>query len=651
MLRRRVAFLARRLWLPSTLAVFIALLYWPSLSLPLSFDDAWSVRLVRDFTFVDLFTRTQNFGYYRPIYLAYYKLSALAGAHGPLLLHALCIAAHAANALLLLKFIPATLGGRTVGLAFSAAFLFALNPFAVQAVALPAGLNHLLALLFIQLAVLAYDRARQPVHAYRRTAWWVGCLGLCVLAFLSNEIGLSVVSFVLAYEAARLEQAHRWPLAAARAWPVIGLAAGYVMVYALIPKGAAPEFVFSVEGVLMRALIALQTLTYPLTLLVAPLQLSAEASVLLANVLLAVACLFALRNQESGALLAGALIFAASVALPVLRLATGYVQNAPRVFYVSSVGTAMLWAWLACALAAQLPRSIARAATAAAIAAISMAGAWHVREHQSFLARASEPVSAIARAGAALAPDETLLAINTPEWIAPPQRRFPMFYEGAIVLADYVDGSDLVLANAGLIRRVQLAQLALPHDPTRLYAFQPFGEPLDLAQLHNASRVLQTHYLPDGPRTTWLGGTTLQRHSQVEVSFAGGLALVRRHIQPCREGWVASLQWRGAPSARALTPTLSAFVQVLDANGAKLTQNDGAPLDGLLPFAQLPHDRDIVDRRMLIAPGAVGATLHTGLYDYVTGERLPATDARGARLDGDALALTLPPLDPGVACW
>ncbi|MFN4293106.1 MAG: hypothetical protein ACK4JD_03150 [Thermoflexales bacterium] len=651
MLRYKVAFLARRLWLPSALAVGIALLYWPSLSLPLSFDDAWSVRLVRDFTFVDLFTRTQNFGYYRPIYLAYYKLATLVGPYGPMLLHTLCIAAHAVNALLLLKFIPTTLGRRTAGLAFSAAFLFALNPFAVQAVALPAGLNHLLALLFIQLAVLAYARARQPASTYRRALRWVGCLGLCALAFLSNEIGLSVVGFVLAYEAARLGQARCWPLAAARAWPVIGLAVGYVVVYSLIPKGAAPEFVFSIEGMLIRALTALQTLTYPLTWLVAPLRLSAEVSVLVASILLTVACLLALRNHESGALLAGALIFAASVALPVLRLATGYVQNAPRIFYVSSVGTAMLWAWLVRALSAQLGHSLDRAAMAAAIAAIGLAGAWHAREHQSFLARANEPVSAIARAGAALAPDETLLAINAPEWVAPPRRRFPMFHEGAIVLADYVTGSDLVLANTGLIRGVQLAQLALPHDPTRPYAFQPFGDLLDFAQLHNAALVLQTHYRPDGPRTAWIGGATAQQHAQVEVSFAGGLALVRHDIQPCREGWVASLQWRGASSARELTPTLSAFVQVLDANGAKLTQNDGAPLDGLLLFTQMPRDRDIVDRRMLTAPGAVGATLYIGLYDYTTGERLPATDARGARLDGDALALALPPLDPSIACW
>jgi len=162
--------------------------------------------------------------------------------------------------------------------------------------------------------------------------------------------------------------------------------------------------------------------------------------------------------------------------------------------------------------------------------------------------------------------------------------------------------------------------------------------------------VLQTHYLSEGLRTDWIGGATEQRPAQTVVTFAGGPALAQYHIQPCREGWVVALQWRGSPSARELAPTLSAFVQALDANGAKLAQSDGAPLQGLLPFAQLPLDRDIVDRRMLIAPGAAGATLYVGLYDYVTGERLPATDAQGVRLDGDALALALSPPDPNIVC-
>lgn len=641
---------ARRLITPLALVVAVVVVYWPSLSLPLSFDDAWSVRMARNFTLLDLFTQTQNFGYYRPLYLAYYRLAAAAGASGPLLLHVLCIATHAANALLLFKFVPAMLGRRAAGLAFGTAFLFALNPFAVQAVALPAGLNHLLALLFIQLAMLCYARARSLETTSRRVAWWIGCLSLCILAFLSNEIGLSIAGFALVYELVRAMHMRRW---AREAWSfliVAGLAGAYAILYQFIPKGESPEFTFTIGDALVRALIALQTLTYPLTLLLSPLGLPAEAVVLLATALLLLSCALVLRSDMGNAVLMGLLIFVAAVALPVLRLPTGYVQNAPRVFYVASVGVAITWASLALAWVVRLAPRALDVAAGTVIAAIGLTGVWHARDQQVFLAHANEPVKAIALAGAQLIPGERLLVINAPEWVAPPSRRFPMFYEGAIVLADYVEGSDLTLANTGLDHDVRLVQFAVPGDPSRPYAFQTFGEAFDPAQLRDAARVLQTHYPSEGPRTEWIGGATAQRPSQVAVAFAGGLALVQYHIQPCREGWVASLQWRRAPSARELAPTLSAFVQVLDANGAKLAQKDGAPLQGLLPFAQLPDDRDIIDRRMLIAPGAAGATLYVGLYDYVTGERLPAIGAQGARLDGDALALALPPLDPSVAC-
>ena len=114
---------------------------------------------------------------------------------------------------------------------------------------------------------------------------------------------------------------------------------------------------------------------------------------------------------------------------------------------------------------------------------------------------------------------------------------------------------------------------------------------------------------------------------------------------------MVTLQWRRSPSWVGELPlTLSAFVQALDANGAKLAQSDGAPLNGLLLFRQLPADRDILDRRVLHAPDAGEAMLHLGMYDYTTGKRLPAISAQGARLASDALTLPLPPRDPGVAC-
>lgn len=627
-------------------AVVIA--YWPSLSLPLSFDDAWSVRMARDFTLLDLFTRTQNFGYYRPLYLAYYRLAAAAGASGPLLLHVLCIAAHAANALWLRRFVPAMLGRPHHGLAFGAALLFALNPFAAQAVALPAGLNHLLALLFVQLAMLCYARARSCATPRRRVAWWFACLGLCILAFLSNEIGLSVAGFALAYEAIHAASLRRWKREAWAFLIVAGAAGAYAIVYQLIPKGASPEFTFTLGDAFIRALMALQTLTYPLTLLLSPLGLPAEAGVLLAAALLLPCCALALRSAMRDGTLLGLSLFATAIALPVLRLPTGYVHDAPRVFYVAGASVAIIWASLALGLTMWLTPRARHVLAGAILAGIGLAGGWHVRDHQAFLIRAGEPIRAIARAGAQLAPGERLLAINPPEWIAPPTRRFPMFSEGAILLADYVTGSDLVLANAGLDRDVQLVQFALPGDPARPYTFQAFGDPFDPTQLIHAHRVLHTHYPAKGPRTEWIGGATTQRPAGVIVSFVGGPALAQYHVQPCREGWQVTLQWRGTPAGRASAPTLSAFVQALDAHGAKLAQRDGAPMQGLLPFAQLPEDHDIVDRRVLIAPGAAGAMLYVGLYDYVTGARLPA---QGAQVIGDALALPLPPLDPNTACW
>jgi hypothetical protein len=645
---------AHRLIAPFALVALAIALYWPSTSLPLSFDDAWSVRLVRHFSLPDLFTQTQNFGYYRPLYLAYYRLAAAAGAHGPLLLHILCIAGHAANALLLLKLAPAMLGRRSDAAApgavvFGAACLFALNPFAVQAVALPAGLNHLLALLFIQAAMLCYARARLP--AAGRGRWWLACLSLSLLAFLSNEIGLCVAGFAFAYELMHALRTRRWTR---RSWSfltVTALAGAYALAYQLIPKGASPEFVFTIGDALRRALIALQTLAYPLALALGPLGLPAEASVLAATALMLSLCAWAMRGPQRGAVALGLLLFAAGAALPALRLPTGYVENAPRVFYVATLGTAIAWSALAWALTGWLAPRAQAVAAGAAIAAIGLAGAWHVRDHQAFLARANEPVQAIAEAGAALAPGEQVLALNAPEWVAAPARRFPMFSEGAIVLAPYVEGSDLVLANTGLERTVHLAQYPLPGDPARPYSFRTFGQPLDPAQLAGATRILQTQYLPEALRTDWLGGATTHGPATAEVAFAGGPSLAQHHIQACRQGWVVALQWRRPPApAGEFPPTLSAFVQALDANGAKLAQSDGAPLNGLLPFASLPADRDIVDRRVLLAPDAAGAMLHLGVYDYVTGERLPATDAQGRRLAGDALTLPLPPLDPGVAC-
>jgi hypothetical protein len=650
-------------WIALGLIALLTLaLYVPSMTLPLSFDDAWSVRLVGDYTFVDLFTRTYNFGYYRPLYLAYYRLASLMGAKGPTVLHGLCIIAHVINALLSYRVGRAVLGdsAHARSTALVTALLFACNPLSVQAVALPAGLNHLIALIFLQLAILSYTTPLLTQRP-RRGNRLIGAALFSIVAFLANEIALCVPGLLMAYEVARLARGEKiTPASFAFLW-IGGLAAIYAVMYTLIPKGESPAFVLTLDGIVQRMLIAAQALAYPLVWLLSPIDVSGAASAVVASALAGLAMAYAWRTSRV-ALVAGLVMFLVAVALPILRLPTGYVENAQRVFYVASLGSSLVWAALVIALGTalaarfpMLPRIFLHTAGAILVA---LPGVVYAQDTQRFYAQASEPVRAIVNSGAQLQQNETLLALNVPEWISVPQRRFPLFIEGAILMAPYVDGRDLVLSNTAIDRRVALQRFQLPYQPELRYAFQAFGEDVSPAPskeaITNATRVLNVTYTPGGPRTAWLGGATMVHPASVEAIFRGQIAIAQHHILPCKDGWVVALQWRKLPPASegALTSvTLSAFAQAFETGGAPIAQKDGAPVGGLLQFVDLPEDRDILDRRVLtttndVPPGA----LYVGIYDYTSGARLPARNASGQPLEGNAFTLPLPPRDPNTPC-
>jgi len=646
------------------IALVAIVLYLPSLSLPLSFDDAWSVRLVGDYSVTDLFTRTYNFGYYRPLYLAYYWLASLAGAQGPTLLHVLCIAAHVINTLLSYRVAHAMLGDsvHATPIALGTALLFACNPLSVQAVALPAGLNHLIALIFLQLAVLSYAIQTPPLTPplKGRGIWLTAIFSL--IAFLANEVALCVPGLLLACEVARVVQGE--PITR-RSWRfvLIGiLATVYALIYVLIPKGESPVFILTLDGIVQRTLIAAQTLAYPLVWLFSPVELSGVAAVVVSVAIVALAMVYAWRTARV-AIAAGLVLFLMAVVLPILRLPTDYVENAQRVFYVASLGSSLVWAGLAVsmgtALATRFPNLPARAFNIVCAVAVALPGVIYTQDTQRFYARASEPVRVIASNGAQLQPNETLLALNVPEWVSVSQRRFPLFIEGAILMADYVDGRDLVLSNTAADRRVSLQRFQLPYQPELRYAFQTFGQDVSPApaplSITTAARVLNTIYTPDSPQTDWLGGATTMRSESIEVMFGDSLALAQHHVLPCRDGWVIALQWRRSP----LTPqgesevprTLSAFAQAFDTQGGLLGQKDGAPVGGLLQFADLPSDADIVDRRIITTTStALPGALYVGIYDFTSGARLPAKDAAGKQLEGDAFAIPLPPRDANMLC-
>lgn len=658
---RRLLFLprfpaSRAALIPAGLIALATLaVYWPSLRLPLAFDDAWSMRLVEGYTLLDAFTRTENFGYYRPLYLLGYMLARAFGPAGPTVLHALCLAVHIANAALLSRLARALAGRSDTGMALAVGLLYALNPFVFQAVALPAGLNHLLAGLFILGAALSYVAARQT----GRRRYLAMSVALAALAFLSNEIGVVAAGFCLVYEISRVVRLRRWERASWSFLPVAGLAGAYLVVYPLIPKGAPPETVQTFADVAQRVLYAAQMLAWPFAALAKPFVPGDETAVAVAAGVMAVLCVAALaRSRWRVLLLAGLLLFAGASLPPLARLSSGYLLNAPRALYVPLAGVAIVWAALALALAdavarvvaGRLKRFLMPAVRVAGVGALCGLGAAHAGSQLSLHLRVHAPITAIVQTAIAMPPDQRMLILNMPEWVAPKARRFPIGSEGVIVMAPYVGGDDLVLANAGRRREVALAQFATPFQPELTYVYQTWGRPMDAGVLTTAARVLWVRYLTDTLRADWVGGA--EPPAVVEgvapAAFGQALQLVAHHIQPCRDGWVLATRWRriDAMPGDGLPASLSMFAQVYDAQGRLLAQQDGALLSGLLGFHQMPAGLDVVDRRWLIgAPAAAPVTVWVGVYDYQTGQRLPATLPDGALLPQEALPLTVPPAD------
>jgi hypothetical protein len=91
-----------------------------------------------------------------------------------------------------------------------------------------------------------------------------------------------------------------------------------------------------------------------------------------------------------------------------------------------------------------------------------------------------------------------------------------------------------------------------------------------------------------------------------------------------------------------LTGDYHVFVHLLDAEGQVVAQHDGAPVHGERPTWSWWDDEVIQDEHVLVTDRALPAdtcALFTGMYDFHTGIRLPASGPASGRLPGDRILL------------
>jgi hypothetical protein len=85
------------------------------------------------------------------------------------------------------------------------------------------------------------------------------------------------------------------------------------------------------------------------------------------------------------------------------------------------------------------------------------------------------------------------------------------------------------------------------------------------------------------------------------------------------------------------------FVQLLDEQGQRASGWDSPPLAGHFPTSFWPPAAVVVDRFELPLPETLPPgryRLVTGMYDFATGQRLPARNAAGQPLVDDMIVLT-----------
>ena len=638
LIRRFAAFIQRhRWWFVAGLMLLTTLLaYGDALRLPFFFDDMTHYVWLRGHTLVSIFLTAAGRPYYRPMQYFLWKLyETLAGQDSVVGYHALTLIVQVVNATLVVllarrltrdkdRWWPAILAG----------LIFALFPFSYQVVTLPASFTHSMAALFTLLAVLGYARFR----AGNRARWLSFSLVCAVLAFGSNEGTLLLFSLIGLTEFVGAYSRRQWRWAGAFA--VLG--ALYFLWYRSRPSaGSQTLSLHSLETIFQNAVYALQGLTFPVQPLGRVLMqwgFNDQAAVLALGIpaLIALAVLY-YRSQQLRQFVLGAGWYAVCLTAPVLLLSHTYFLDAPRVFYLGSIGAAWLWA-NAVGLVAKPTGSRARLRQGLAVAlalGILVPSFIFIRQRLDLHHLNAAPLNQALDVARQADWDANLLFVNLPAWVSTPQLWYPIGHEGALFMPKYSSLADFISTNLNQPSQalgIEFNSLSTPEP----YYFGVYGSALgweELAQrVDRASQVYFTVYGPDKIDLVEAGRVTHAAASAQDALavFGDAVILERAGWSICRDRLQVKLDWFGAPGDAGQ----HVFVHVLNPDGSLAAQHDSPPLLGLRPFWQWSQgDRveDVHPIDLSPLPRDRQYTIAVGLYDAGNGERLAPTLRNGEK--------------------
>lgn len=633
-------------------AAVAVLLYWPTMSLPVIYDDLLHIRISQDLTVWSVWLPTEDFGFYRPLtFLPMVIINSLFGYYPSQLLHGLNVAGHGLNVILL------------VGLSWrlwhdhlrsaAAGLLFALFPFSYQAIAVYGHNVHPTTVGLILLGLHSYLSARED--GSRRRIWW-GLAGFFfLLSLMSHESAILFGVFAAMVQWNR--EGKLWRPNRRRGWLqpwMLFLLLGilYAVGYQFLPISRGPQAAAESGGDFwLAALYLLQAGAYPLTWFAHVFaDLSADTVVVGgAAITLALAAWAARVHQNRLPLLVGWGWWGLASLLIAIPLPTIYLLHGPRLLYLSSVGLALAWPVMLVAKppAGRLSRTVSLLAVGFVLISSGVFVSDRLRQYQQLTGPIQEVKAVMSRQPEG----EGVVMVNLPQWLAPPRNTYAVGSELVAMLGDYLFAEEIIVENVpgehhaySIVVPDLLGSPAYAygvHDETRFVGDAARKLPLRSDWNVTGSQVFLVQYPEAGPQTAHVGGFKPADSLSPQIASFGPYQLLDASAMLCDGSVQAATSWTEEP-VDLIQPTHSIFVQLLADDGQLIAQADG-PLLGLrTDLIELLPNWVIEDRRTLLPtqPGSP-AQLLIGVYDFASSDRLPAVDDQGEPLADDGYRLPI----------
>ncbi len=623
-------------------AALTLLLYHDALQLPLWADDLLQVPWVEATPLRDLWRTVGPYEDYRPLHFSLWRgISVLTGALAPAPLHLLNLVGHGLSSFLV-GLLTARISKHPLTAALLGVSFFGLFPFAYDTVLWVSSFSYPLSLILTVSAVLLYLTARET----GKVSLYIPVLLLTALAGFAYEGGVMAGPSVLLAEICLQQRPFsRWSLVvfAASMLPF----AAVTMVSPAVPT----QFLTGLHPI-YNLVIALQCLIFPLAPLAMPLaQVTGRSAitilVLMGLLLLAGIAVLSWQRRQQRRMLFGLGWAVLWSLIPLSTQAFNWYRDPPRVFYLSAVGIAVIWA----CLLEQLPplrwSQRWRVAVQSLLSLILLLpGTIFLHDEMVVHKRASELLWAAAREA-----EKTpgTLFINLPGRITFAERRYPLGHEGAIPLPPPTNSELWLAVHSKGTSQAHARALGALLPPTP-YLLEMADADVDGVSLRAATQVVQVRYQDE----LWLDGAlALQATGRIlppqdpttqpiaSFSSAAGETLLL-HGASCRRGGadevVLDIEWQAVSPLRGM-PTV--FVHWWSAEAVLLGQADGDPLGGLYPLAQWQPGEVVRETRVLKANAPGGSKVTLGIWDPEIGARWQAANASGELLAEDCF--TLPP--------